>query len=77
MKAIGIFKSNEEIEEYPSLAGNIPGDLIYRDVDGNGEIDGNDRVRMDITNVPRYVFGLNGGASYKGFDFSFLLQGTG
>ncbi|MEP3390348.1 MAG: TonB-dependent receptor [Reichenbachiella sp.] len=74
-EAIGIFRSEEQIASMPSLAGNIPGDLIYRDVNEDGVIDGNDRVRKDITNVPRYIFGFNGGLAFKNFDFSFLVQG--
>lgn len=74
-EAIGIFRSQEDIEANPSLAGNIPGDLMYRDVNDDGVIDGNDRVRKDITNVPRYVFGVTAGASFKNFDLMILIQG--
>ncbi|MFY0624914.1 MAG: TonB-dependent receptor [Reichenbachiella sp.] len=74
-EAIGIFRSVEDIEANPSLEGNIPGDLMFRDVDGNGSIDANDRVRSDLTDVPKFIFGFTGGFSIKGFDFSFLLQG--
>lgn len=73
--AIGIFQTQEEIDEKPSLAGNIPGDLIYRDVNEDLEITADDKVRNDLSNVPRTIFGLTGGAAYKGWDFSFLLQG--
>ena len=51
------------------------GDFLYRDMNGDGIIDNNDRVVVSDGNNPKYFFGLNLSASYKGFDFSALLQG--
>ena len=50
-QAIGIFKNKEEVEAYPHWAGARPGDIIFKDVNEDGVIDGNDRVRM-IVAVP-------------------------
>jgi hypothetical protein len=44
-QAIGIFKNKEEVEAYPHWAGARPGDIIFKDVNEDGVIDGNDRVR--------------------------------
>ncbi len=52
-----------------------PGDVVYRDVDGNGVIDEDDRT--DIGNgTPDWTFGFNLNAAYKGFDLSMYWQGT-
>lgn len=54
----------------------IPGDLRFRDVNGDGVINGDDQVRLDESIIPKFNFGANFRASYKGFDFSVLLQGA-
>jgi TonB-linked SusC/RagA family outer membrane protein len=75
--AIGIYRTPEDLDKYPGIAGAGLGDLIYEDVDGNGVIDGMDRVRANLMHFPEIVFGLNIGLDWKGFDLSMLLQGQG
>ena len=74
-KAIGINKTQEDLEKYPQMSGATLGDLIYADLDGDGKITNMDRYRADQITIPEIVFGLNFTAQYKGFDFSALLQG--
>jgi len=52
------------------------GDLLYRDMNGDGIVDDDDRVIVSDGPNPKYSFGLNLTAAYKGFDFSTLLQGV-
>jgi hypothetical protein len=73
--AIGVFQTQEDLDKYPAIAGAGLGDLIYEDMDGNGVIDGLDRVRTNLTHFPEIVFGLNIGLDWKDFDFSMLFQG--
>jgi len=54
----------------------VPGDIRFRDVNGDGKIDGNDRVRSDKNEEPRMVAGLTLGASWKGWDVMMLFQGA-
>lgn len=75
--AIGVFRDEDHLSKYPHWAGAQPGDLIFRDVNEDGKIDGNDRIRLDKTNVPTYIGGLNINLSYAGFDLTVLLQGAG
>lgn len=51
------------------------GDFLYKDVDGNGVIDLNDRDIVSDGPNPKFQFGLNLNAAWKGIDFSILFQG--
>ncbi len=53
-----------------------PGDIKYRDVNGDGVIDDNDQVPIGYSNFPEKVFSFSFGGSYKGFDFSAMFQGA-
>ena len=54
----------------------IPGDVVYKDLDRNGEIDDEDRTAMGNPRSPELMFGIPFGFQYKNFDFSVLLQGA-
>jgi TonB-linked SusC/RagA family outer membrane protein len=51
------------------------GDLIYRDVNGDGEVTSSDRTYIGDPN-PDFTFGLTNTFTYKGFSLSILLQGS-
>ena len=85
----GLFQTQEEIDNHAKQFGTVaPGDIKYVDqitvdTDGDGvpdEADGvinaDDRVIVG-SNIPRYSFGIDLSAQYKGFDFSLFLQGVG
>lgn len=74
--AIGIFRDSAAIEAYPHWANARPGDIIFEDVNGDGEITSEDRVRIDKREFPKFVGGLNISLDYKQFDLSILFQGT-
>ncbi len=63
--AIGIIRTEAELESIPNYAGSKVGDLKYRDVDNNGVIDARDRVRFERSNIPQITFGLNASVSFK------------
>lgn len=75
-EAIGIFKSQEEIDAYPHWENARLGDIIFKDVNQDGVIDGLDRVRNNKNHIPRFTGGLNLGVNYKQFDLSVLFQGA-
>jgi len=52
------------------------GDVLYKDNDGNGLINDNDRVAIGSGKNPKWTYGLSLGASWKGIDFSMLMQGV-
>ncbi|WP_233276881.1 TonB-dependent receptor [Mucilaginibacter paludis] len=73
----GIFQSAAQVASHAKqTTGTAAGDLIYKDQNGDGVIDSKDRVYLG-SNIPRYTFGFNLSANYKGFDFATLLQGVG
>ena len=53
------------------------GDFLYADANHDGNLDANDRIEIGNGNSPAFTFGGNIGISWKGFDFSMLLQGVG
>ena len=75
-KAIGVFNDQAEIDAYPHWSGARPGDLIFEDVNNDGQIDPNDRIRLENNTIPRFQGGFTFDMQYKGFDFNLLLQGA-
>jgi len=75
----GLFANQAEIDSSPkqSFAGRvIPGDIRYRDMNGDRVINENDRVAIQVSNFPNNTFGASLGASWKGIDLSVLVQGA-
>ncbi|GAB3020295.1 TonB-dependent receptor [Niabella terrae] len=76
--ATGLFRSYEEIAASPTqtFSDVQPGDIKYRDVNGDGRIDRNDQVPLDYGNVPQIFYGIHAAMSYKGLGLTILLQGA-
>ena len=74
-QCIGINRTEEDLKNYPQMAGSGLGDYIYEDIDGNGKIDAKDMLRSDLNTIPQIVFGLTANFQYKNFDLSILFQG--
>lgn len=75
--AEGYFQSEEEIANSPTQTGKIkPGDIKYRNMNDDNKINNDDKVVIGST-IPRYTYGLNLGAEYKGVDLSMFFQGVG
>jgi len=51
------------------------GNIIYKDINGNGMIDPEDRTVIGNAQ-PKFVFGITNSFSYKGFDLSLFFQGS-
>lgn len=52
------------------------GDFLYKDTNGDGRITSDDRIMVGNGTNPTTTYGFNFGASWKGFDFSCILQGA-
>lgn len=78
--AQGLFSSQEEIDNSPTqnLGSTIkPGDIKYRDVNGDGKIDGSDQVMISpYGTTPRIQYGLGMNVTYKKFDFGVFFNGS-
>ena len=53
-----------------------PGDLKYRDMNGDGFIDDRDETFIGYSDVPENTYALTLGADYKGWGFSVMFQGV-
>lgn len=75
--ADGFFQDAEEAAGSATIAGYkpIPGDIRYKDLNGDGVIDQFDQAPIG-TYKPRIYYGATVGFSWKGFDVSVLLQGV-
>lgn len=82
---LGIFQTQQEVDNHatqvvgpdPATPANStsPGDLKFEDVNHDGVINEDDRVFLGSF-LPKFTYGLNLGANYKGFDFSAFFQGV-
>jgi len=78
----GIFASQKEIDNLgfdQDTRGNVslrPGDIRYKNTNGDDRLDWKDQVEIGKGNVPRWITGLNINLKYKQFDLSALFQGA-
>ncbi|MEQ7801165.1 TonB-dependent receptor [Pedobacter sp. ASV1-7] len=72
----GFYKDAADVANSPKPVGVAvaPGDLKYIDLDGDGVIDQKDRTRLQYSNMPNTIYGVNLGLSYKGFSMALTLQ---
>ncbi|QJD79781.1 SusC/RagA family TonB-linked outer membrane protein [Spirosoma rhododendri] len=70
----GVYKTQDQINTTPHLAGTLTGDYIVQDLNGDGVIDLNDRQTYGTYN-PKFTYGFSSNFSYQNFDLSFSLMG--
>ena len=78
--AIGFFKDQADIDHSPRQDFGetlMPGDIKYKDVNGDGIIDTKDKVPIGYTETPGLTYGFGLNLQWKGFDLGVLLQGSG
>ncbi len=77
--AEGLFADYEDIRNHPKqMYGDVqPGDIKYKDVNGDGVVDDGDIVAIGATNRPNLIYGVGLSAMWRGFDFNVLFQGAG
>ncbi len=72
----GIFKDEAEVKAGPLRTGNEkPGNLRFKDLDGDGRITSEDRAVIGKM-APTWMGGINIGATFRDFDLSMLWQGA-
>ncbi len=72
----GIFQSTDEVSKSPfQTSATAPGDIKFKDLDGNDTIDLRDRTFLGSF-IPKFSYALNLGANYKGFSLTVFFQGV-
>lgn len=74
-EVLGLFQSADEVSKSPTQDGAAPGRFRYRDANGDGVINPDDRLFIGDPN-PDFVYGFNLGLNYKHFDLSAILYGS-
>ncbi|MGN7787530.1 SusC/RagA family TonB-linked outer membrane protein [Niabella sp. 22666] len=77
--ALGLFKDYDDIRNSPTqtYGSYQPGDIKYKDVNGDGVINDDDIAAIGSTSTPNLVYGVGASASWKGLDINILFQGAG
>lgn len=80
-KTAGIFQSQQQVNDYVNARGEMlqpdakAGDVIFRDLNGDGVIDDADRTKIG-KGMPDWTFGLSLAVEWRGIDFSALFHAT-
>ena len=72
-EVVGIWQEGDDFSAVSNA--NEPGDFKFRDVNGDGVIDGEDRVILGDS-FPDFMWGLGNTLSYRGWQFRFFVQGV-
>lgn len=87
-QTLGIYKNAADFKSYPALrqngSGAIPitpgsggvwvGDVIFKDVNGDGKIDANDQTSLGSP-IPKFQYGINNTFNFKNFDLTVFMTG--
>ena len=81
LQADGVFHSQGEVDSYKNGAGAAlqpgaqPGDVRYKDTNGDGKIDATDNTYLGSA-TPSFTYGASLNLAYSGFDFKIFLYGV-
>jgi TonB-linked SusC/RagA family outer membrane protein len=76
-----LFVDDEEVANSPTQNFNPlqqvrAGDIKYRDITGDGQINSDDMVPIGHPTVPEIIYGIGSSLNYKQWDFGFMFQGA-
>lgn len=77
--ALGLFRDKLDVAQSPkqTFGDYMPGDIKYKDVNGDGVINENDQVPLSYPNYPKLMYGFGGEFRYKQLTLGVLFKGTG
>lgn len=75
----GLFADYDDIRTSPKQSwGSVqPGDIKYKDVNGDGIVNDQDKVAIGATTKPNLIYGIGASFAWKGIDFNIHFQGAG
>ncbi len=78
LEAIGFYKNNADVANYPKQMFGIvgAGDVIYKDQNGDKVIDDNDKKPIGYSTIPEYTYSLSLNLKYRNFDLTAFFQGV-
>lgn len=77
-QSLGLFRDWDDVNNSPAQFGKVqPGDIKYRDINGDGVINSDDRVPLTHSTYPLLMYGFGGEFNYKKFTLGVLFKGTG
>ena len=71
----GIFQSLADVQKHAIQPNSAPGDIKFKDIDGNDTINALDQTYLGSA-IPKLYYGLNLGISFRNFDLSLFFQGN-
>lgn len=76
--ALGLFRDKEDIQNSPKQEfGNyLPGDIKYKDVNGDGVVNSDDNIPLQYSWTPQIQYGFATEFNWKNFNVSVLLEGV-
>lgn len=78
--ALGLFKDEADIASSPKqtfMSDVRPGDIKYKDINGDGQIDNDDIVPLKYSDVPRLQYGFAAEFHWKNITISALIEAAG
>ena len=77
--ALGLFKDQEEINNSPKqdFGSYLPGDIKYKDVNGDGVVNSDDQVPVSYQDYPRLMYGFGGEFRWKKLTLGVRFSGIG
>ncbi|WP_303312739.1 TonB-dependent receptor [Hymenobacter sp. BT730] len=73
--ADGLFQTQEDVTSHATQTGAAPGDIRFKDLNGDKKINDADRTFIGNPN-PDFTYGLNNTLTWKGFDLNLFIQGA-
>lgn len=76
---LGLFESYDDIRNSPRQDFGVvqPGDIKYKDVNGDGVVNDDDRVAIGASKRPSLIYGMGISGQWKGLDVNIHFQGAG
>ena len=71
----GLFQTQADVTGSPAPLGSGPGDIKYKDVNKDGNINALDQTRTTLSITPEIMYGLTLGGAFKNFDATIFFQG--